>query len=125
VPTGSTTQTPRSLIISGVWIDGIVSTAFTGGPVYYVYSLAFGHTTVSLATAEAATAKAPRRIPLGIQTYVVTAPVGTLGQRIYTPFQQPIHVAPGEFVQVVAKNVGTVTSAGVICMSIGIDARWE
>lgn len=125
VPAGTTTLTGRNLIISGVWIDGLVTTALTGGPVYYFWSLAFGHTAVSLATAEAATAKAPRRIPLGQQTYVVTAPVGTLGQRIYTPFAKPIVVAPGEFVQVVAKNQGTVTTLGVICVTIGFDAVYE
>lgn len=124
-PAGSVTQTPRNLIVKGVWIDGIVSTAFTGGPVYYIWSLAFGHTGVSLVTAEGALTKAARRIPLGIQTYVVTAPVGTLGQRIYVPFTKPIVVAPGEFVQTVAKNVGTVTSAGVICMTVGFDAVFE
>lgn len=125
VPAGSTTQTARNLIVSGVWIEGMVSTALTGGPVYYFWSLAYGHTGVSLVTAEGASTKAARRIPLGIQTYVVTAPVGTLGQRIYVQFAKPIVVAPGEFVQTVAKNVGTVTSAGVICFIIGFDAVFE
>lgn len=124
-PVGSVTQTPRNLVITGVKIDGIVTTAFTGGPVYYLWSLAYGHTAVSLATAEAATTKAARRVPLGIQTYVVTAPVGTLGQTVQVTFQSPIVVAPGEFVQLVAKNVGTVTSAGVITTISSFDGYWE
>lgn len=124
-PAGSPTQTPRTIMICGVKIDGLVTTIFTGGPVYYFFSLAFGHTAVSLATAEAATTKASRRIPLGIQTYVVTAPVGTLGQTINVHFDTPIPVYPGEFVQVVAKNVGTVTSAGVIGLLISFDAYME
>ena len=124
-PVGSVTQTPRNLVISGVKIDGIVTTALTGGPVYYLWSLAYGHTAVSLATAEAATTKAARRIPLGIQTYVVTAPVGTLGQTVTLTLQNPIVVAPGEFVQLVAKNVGTVTSAGVITTVSSFDGYWE
>ncbi len=124
-PVGSVTQTPRNLIITGVKIDGIVTTVLVGGPVYYLWSLAYGHTAVSLATAEAATAKAPRRIPLGIQTYVVTAPVGTLGQTVSMSFQSPIVVAPGEFVQLVAKNVGTVTSAGVITTISSFNGYWE
>lgn len=124
-PVGAVGQTPRNLVISGVKIDGLVTTAFTGGPVYYLWSLAFGHTAVSLATAEAATTKAPRRIALGIQTYVVTAPVGTLGQTITFPLPDPIYVAPGEFVQLVAKNVGTVTSAGVICLETAFIGHFE
>lgn len=124
-PTGSVTQTPRNLIITGVKIDGIVTTAFTGGPVLYLWSLAYGHTAVTLANPEAATTKAPRRIPLGIQTYVVTAPVGTVGQTVYVTFQTPIVIAPGEFVQTVAKNVGTVTTLGVITTLVSFDGYFE
>lgn len=129
-PAGSATQPPRTLLVRGVWIKGMVTTILTGGPVYYFYSLAYGHTAVSLATAETgsfvtATAKAPRRIPLGIETYVVTAPVGTLGQGLYIPLAVPIAINPGEFVAVCAKNVGTVTSAGVITILVGLDTLWE
>lgn len=124
-PAGTTALPGRNLVIYGVKIDGIVTTAFTGGPVYYAWSLAYGHTAVSLATAEAATTKAARRIPLGIQTYVVTAAVGVQGQTIQVTFQNPIIVQPGEFVQTVAKNLGTVTSAGVITNLISFDAKWE
>lgn len=130
VPAGSIAIRPRVLMITGVRIQGLVTTAFTGGPVYYAYSLAYGHTAVSLATAEGTgfstnpTTKASRRIPLGFETYIVTAPVGTVGQGVYMPFNSPIAVNPGAFVQVVAKNLGTVTSAGVITLLITIDGYW-
>lgn len=124
-PLGSPTQTPRTLIISGVKINGAVSTLFIGGPVVYAFSLAFGSTAVSLATAESATTKAPRRIPLGIQTYGVTSIVGVVGQDINVKFESPVVVYPGEFVQVVAKNIGTVTSAGVITLLISFDGYVE
>jgi hypothetical protein len=62
---------------------------------------------------------------LGVQVYAATAAVGTLGQRIQLRFQSPIVVQPGEFVQTVAKNLGTVTSAGVIANLISFDAKWE
>lgn len=129
-PAGSATQPPRSLLIRGVWLKGLVTTAFTGGPVLYAYSLAYGHTAVSMATTETASftspsTKAPRRIPIGYETYVVTAPVGTLGQGIYVQFAVPIVVNAGEFVAICAKNLGTVTSAGVICFNVGFDAYLE
>lgn len=124
-PAGGLNQTPRTLYVTGVRVQGLVTTALTGGPVLYMYSLAWGHTAVSLATAEAATTKAPRRVPLGIETYVVTAPVGTLGQGFSVKLDSPAVVYPGEFLQVVAKNVGTVTSAGVICLIVGFDVYWE
>lgn len=124
-PTGSVTQTSRTLLISGVKIDGIVTTLFIGGPVLYAFSLAFGSTAVSLATAESATAKAPRRIPLGVQSYAVTSAVGVVGQSISVHFDTPVAIYPGEFVQVVGKNVGTVTSAGVIALLVSFDAYNE
>lgn len=121
----TTTGAARQLVITGVRVQGLVTTAFTGGPVYYAYSLAFGHTAVSLATAEAASTKASRRVALGYETYVVTAAVGTLGQGVSVSFASPIVVNPGEFVQLVAKNQGTVTSAGVIALLVTFDAHWK
>ncbi len=117
----------KALYITGVWIDAKVTTAFTGGPCYFAMSLAVGGTSVSLATAEAAAAKAPRRIALGWQSFVVTAPVGQKSDegRLFCQFASPVVANPGEFVQVVAKNVGTVTSAGVVTFLIGFDSHWE
>lgn len=124
-PTPTINVTGRLLYITGVRVQGLVTTAFTGGPVYYAYSLAYGHTSVSMATAEAAAAKAPRRVALGYETYVVTAPVGTLGQGLYVPFNSPIVVNPGEFIALCAKNLGTVTSVGVITFLVTFDGYWE
>ena len=125
VPSGSTTQTARSLIIKGVRVSGGVTTALTGGPVLYSYSLAYGHTAVSLATTEAATTKAPRRIPLGYETFAATAAVGVISTAPSFQFTAPVVVGPGEFVAICAKNLGTVTSAGVIIFQITFDAYFE
>lgn len=37
----------------------------------------------------------------------------------------PILVQPGEFIQIVAKNLGTVTTSGVITFLVGIGGYWE
>lgn len=132
-PAGSVTQTPRTLYITGVRIQSFVTTAFTGGPVNAAYSLAFGHTSVSMATAESATfasgtAKAPRRIALGLETFVVTAAVGAVSgtnNPVYMPFNSPVVVNPGEFIAICAKNLGTVTSAGVITSFVTFDGYYE
>jgi hypothetical protein len=99
-----------------------------------VYSLAYGHTTVSMATVEAAsfltggTTKAPRRIPLGVETFPVNTTIGTIATAqggIYVRFDSPILVAPGEFIAICAKNVGTVSSAGVITFLVAFDGYME
>ena len=97
-------------------------------PTTLAWSLAFGHTAVSLATAEAATTKAPRRIALGFQSVAVGAAVGAL----YTPdsisqwFDSPIYVNPGEFIAVVVKQiVGTATASQSIWYLVTFDAYFE
>lgn len=125
-PASAVNQQGRTLYITGVRIQGMVTTVLVGGPVQYFYSLAFGHTAVSMATAEAVAAKAPRRVPLGMEVYPATAAVDTVGSAgIYMPFYSPIVINPGEFVAVVAKNVGTVTSSGVITFLVTFDAYWR
>ena len=125
-PVGSINITPRTLYITGVRIQGAVSTtALTGGPVLYAYSLAFGHTTVSMAQAEGIAAKAPRRIAIGFETYAATAAVGVIGTGCSMAFASPIVVNPGEFVAICAKNLGVVTSAGVIAILVSFDAYEE
>ena len=124
-PAATTAISGRQLAIKGVKISGIVSSALTGGPVVYLYSLAFGHNALSLATAEAATTKAPRRVALGIQQCAATAAIWTtMGADVVAQFQNPIVINPGEYVAVVAKNIGTVTSAGTITFLVTIDAVW-
>ena len=126
VPLGTSTLPGKSLYITGVALDGVVTTILAGGPVIYVASIAFGHTNVSLATTESATAKAPRRLSLGMQSYAATAAVGVQGIRLQDDYTcAPIVVQPGEFFQVVLRNVGTVTTTGVITFAVGITGYWE
>lgn len=124
VPAGTISLPGRRLVIKGVWIDSFVQTTLTGGGYNAVFTLCFGHTAVSLQTAEAATTKAPRRIVLGTHSVAAAAAALTTLQRIYVPFTRPVVVNPGEFVQVVKKKVGTAPSAGVIAHNIGFDYGW-
>lgn len=126
VPAGSPTATGRKLVITGVWLDSYIQTVLTGGGYVAQYALAFGHTNVSLATAEAAAAKAPRRIALGVQTVAAAAAALTLLNPIRARFDcGPVVVNPGEFVALVKKKVGTAPSAGVVAHIVGFDAHWE
>jgi hypothetical protein len=131
-PVGSVTQTPRSLIIRGVTISGGVDLVLTGGPLVLAYSLAYGHTNVSLATAETAsfataTTKAPRRIWLGVQSCIAAAVAGTaLGPGPITfTFNSPVVVAPGEFVAITVRNQGVVTTLGSVIITAAFDAYFE
>ena len=129
-PAPTVNITGRSLVITGVKVQGAVSVILAGGPVIYAYAVAFGHTAVSLATAETATfanntTHAPRIVPLGIETYAATAAVGTLGTGATLQLANPIVVRPGEFVAIVARNIGAVTTTGAITITAAFDSYWE
>jgi hypothetical protein len=131
VPAGTVNVQGRRLIIRGIGLTSYVQTVIVGGPWVAQYSLAFGHTNVSLATTEAAGAKAPRRIALSAFTQVVTAAqaVSTIVSQpggSYMDFgDAPIIVNPGEFVQLVAKHVGTVGTSGTIAHIVTFVYGWE
>ncbi len=131
VPAGTVSIPGKRLKITGINLASYIQTVIVGGPFVCQYSLAFGHTAVSLATAEAATTKAPRRIALPNFTQVVTA-----AQAVSTMVSQPggaeidfeaspIYVNPGEFVALVTKHVGTVGTSGTIAHVVKFDYGWE
>lgn len=128
-PVGGVQQTPRSLVIKGVRLHSVVDVILAGGPVIYAWSLAFGHTAVSMATAEnAATGtKAPRRVPIGLEIFAATAAVGSVGTPagLEIKFVTPIVVNPGERVALIAKNIGTVTATGDITTLAAFDGYFE
>jgi hypothetical protein len=131
VPVATVNVPGRRLVVRGIGLMSYIQTAVTGGPFVAQYSLAFGHTAVSLATAEAATTKAPRRIALAGFTQAVTAAqaVSTLVSQPGDSFidfgDAPIFVNPGEFIQLVTKHVGTVATAGTIAHVVTFAYGWE
>jgi len=134
-PTGSTTQTPRNLVIRGIRIDSVnIGAAVATTATILQWSLGFGATggTIpSLAQAESAsfttaTTKAWRRIPLGIQSWIVGAGIGTPAEAIMLKFDCPVVVHPGQWVASVAKFiVGTATASQVIWVTVTPDAYYE
>lgn len=118
-PAGSITQPPKTLVVTGMRLDSAISVVLAGGPLVLAYFVAFGHTAVSLATTESTsfatgTVKAPRRVPLGMQTYLAAAAVATMSPSIYVEFDSPIVVNPGEYFQICVRNAGTVTTTGAV-----------
>jgi hypothetical protein len=126
VPAATANFSGRRLVVHMVRVQSFVQTALTGGGYVASWSLAFGHTAVSLATAEAATTKAPRRVPLGLQTVASAAAALTLLQTVEMDFgDAPVFVNPGEFIAVVKKKIGTAPSAGVIAHLVTYTYGWE
>jgi hypothetical protein len=129
VPAGTAALPGKTLYITGIKISSVnLGAAVATTATVLAWSLAFGHTAVSLATTEAATTKAARRVALGFQSWPIGAAIGAMPDRgdIYMPFGSPVAVQPGEFVQTVAKFVlGTATASQVIWVHVTIDGYYE
>lgn len=120
-PVGGVNQTPRTMKLRGIKVTAINSVAAVATtPSTFALAIAWGGSTVSLATAETgsfvtATAKARRIQPIGVVTLPIGAVAGTASNECIFDFESPIIVNPGEFVGVCAKILsGTATATEVI-----------
>lgn len=119
VPAGTANVQGRRLVLRGVRVDAVNNGAAVATTATTIqFSLAFGHSAVALNTAEAATTKAARRLPIGFMTWAVGAAIGSqpqTGPLFLDLGDAPVFVNPGEFVQLVGKFlVGTATASQVI-----------
>ncbi len=126
VPVPAVGAPARRMVITGIKINSFVALALTGGGYVDQWSLAFGHTAVSLATGEAAGTKAPRRVPIGLRAVASGAVINTVLGTIDIDFDNaPVFVNPGEFVQIVRKKFGTAPTVGSIGHLITVFYGWE
>jgi hypothetical protein len=131
-PLGGVNQTARNLYITGVSVqvaNQVVAVATTG--FMFAVGIAYGHTAVSLATAESAsfatgTTKAPRRVGVGLISLPLAAAVGAVSTPLVMSFNSPLVVHPGQFVQLIIKPVlGTATATETLLFNVGFDHYFE
>jgi hypothetical protein len=130
VPLGGVNQPARRLKVTGIKLSGMVSTVVVGGAAFTEWCIAFGHTADSLATAEAATTKAPRRVMLPELTtnMAAAAAAGTLLPQpaYYAEFSEPIYVNPGERIALVGnKTITTAITSGILSYTYQFIYSWE
>lgn len=132
-PAGGINQTPRNLIVHGIRISTInTGAAVATTPTTLLWSVAFGHTSVSLQTTETGsfannTTHAPRRVQLGFQSAAVGAAIGAkYSDDIFLPLTTPIVVRPGEFIATIMKIVvGTATASQTITFNVTFDSYFD
>jgi len=132
-PAPTINRSGRNLYITGIRVSCMnTGAAVATTPTSLIWGIAYGHTAVSLATAESAsfataTAHAPRRLPLGMCTAAVGAADGTAydGELEYS-FQSPIVIRPGEFISTTVRfRVGTATALQTLTYTVGFGGFWE
>lgn len=127
VPAQTATNQGRTLLIHGISIDTFnMGAASATTPTLLQWGVGYDSSAVSLATADAAATKAPRRVPIGVQSIPVGAAVGAATNTLSKVFKQPLPVNAGNFFHVILKMpVGTATASQIIRGVVGIDATWE
>ena len=126
VPVAVANAHNKNLMIYGVRIDAVnLGAAVATTATVMQWALGVGSTAVSLATPEAATTKARRVIPLGIQSWIVGAAIGTPCESIRHTLQGGALAEPGTFVHIILKlPVSTATASQVIRGTVTIDAYY-
>lgn len=116
----------KNLMIYGVRIDAVnAGAAVATTATVLQWALGVGSTAVSLATAEAATAKARRVIPLGIQSWIVGAAIGAPVESVRHTFTGGVLAEPGTYVHAILKvPVGTATASQTIRGTVTFDAYY-
>lgn len=124
VPALTNSNKASTLLIRSINIDTYISALTIGAASVLIWGIGFGSSGGSLAQADGAGTKAPRRIPVGIQSFASTDIVGKQAIPINKTFSQPISVNSGEFFHVILKlPVGTATSITLRGV-VGIDGSW-
>lgn len=107
-PTGSTTSSGKNLIVTGVQINTFNGAIAAGANVTNIqWGMAFGSTSVSLATTDSASTgtRAPRRIVLGSQTFAASSAAFTVANNpINIKFKTPYIVEPSTYLHVFFKT---------------------
>ena len=110
-----------------MWLDtfnAVVAVATT--PTVLEWSLGVGGTAVSLATGEAAATRAPRRITLGCQSFLVGALAGAPAERIDINLDAPVVVEPGTYAHIILRvPYGTATATELFRGQVGFNCHWE
>ncbi len=91
------------------------------------WSVAVGSSTVSLATTESPpTSWAPRRVPVGMQGFIVGNGIGVQANTINVAFPVPLVCNGGFFVQVIVQvPVGTATASQIIRGDVTFNGYFE
>ena len=117
----------RNLFIRGIRIEAVnTGAAVATTPTSMSWQIGVGASAVTLATvADTATAKQARRIPLGMQSFVVGAAIGAQANAIDVKFAAPLVCEPGGFVHVIMKQfAGTATVSQIVRGVVFIDAQY-
>lgn len=117
----------RNLVVTGIGIDtyNLGAAVSTTATVLEWYA-GVGATALALSTPEISTAKAPRRVHLGVQSFVVGDPIGKVANSINVAFDTPLVLHPAEFFHIILRMpLATATLLQFFRGSVRVTGYWE
>jgi hypothetical protein len=128
-PAGTSAIPAKTLVITGVKIYSYVSVvAVATTATVFQWAIGVGTTAITLATADSVTTgtRAARRLGLGMQSWIVGAAVGTLGQTVDTRLSAPLIVEAGTYCQILLKiPLGTATATQFFRGIVNVNGYFE
>lgn len=115
------------MIVNAIYIS-TASIGAIGGLTGSLFDWALGinSSAVSLTTADGAGTWGPRRIPLGLQTFAISAPIGTMANDISRRFDTPLVVDSGRFLHVILQvPAGLATGSQIFRGDVLVNAYFE
>jgi hypothetical protein len=115
-PVGTVALSGKTLYISAIRISKIILTgAAAVNPTFFFWAAAVGSSAVSLATADSTTTASPKRIPLGVQSFLAAAPIGTSSDGFDIDFDNaPLVVPAGTFFHIILKQLNGAATASLV-----------
>lgn len=90
------------------------------------WSIGINSSAVSLATTDTSTTWAPRRIPLGMQSFAVSAAIGATANDIRRSFTSSLVVDSGRYLHIIIEvPVGTATASQIVRGDVTINGYFE
>jgi hypothetical protein len=129
-PAGTSAIPGKTLVITGVRIDTLNNVAAVATTATVLqWAIAVGSTAVSLATTDSATAgtRAPRRLPLGVQTMPIGTTVGAMATpTIDVKFSTPLMVEAGTYCHIILRMpIATATATEILRGVVMINGYFE
>ena len=115
VPVGTNALAGKTLYIQSIRIGEMLVTGAAGvNATMFFWAVGVGSSAVSLATTDAATTVSPKRVSLGSQSFLASAPVGTVSPGFEVTFDAPLVVPNGCFLHIILKQLNGAATASLV-----------
>lgn len=127
-PAGTAAIPGRDLVVTGIRIGETVVSAVLGATYTQLeWIVGVGSSAATLATADAVgppTTTSPKRQTVGSQSFLATAPAGTVAPGFVVPLDAPLVVPPGTYLHIIQSFIGNAAT-GSLRGSVFINGYFE